>query len=232
MTRLTTDSLPADAARRLREIRKRYTVGFDPFSVRGHEIQLLKILDLEQVLKGRDPFANVSEFPFWIRVWEAAMILADVAATLPAAPGHRLLELGAGLGAPGLIAAARGLNVTLSDFDELILDFQRVSAAASGLGTVSFSFIDWTKPPALAPFDTIIGAEIIFREDLLDPLLHVIDTLLAPGGTVYLAHDQGRKSLALFLDKAQKSYTIMGKKVELDSGDGKKTIILNRLQRK
>lgn len=223
--------LPEQAAQLLRKIRKDYKVAFEPFRTRDVEIQLLKIQDLECVLKGRDPFKNVSEFPFWIKLWESAMVLADVAATLPATAGSRLLELGAGLGAPGLVAAAKGFHVTLSDYEQRILDFQRVSAAASGL-RVECRFIDWTKPPKLEPFDTIIGAEILFREELLTPLLKLFDTMLAPGGTIYLAHDLRRKTLYSFLDKAQSSYTIKAKKIELASGDECCTVMLNCLQRK
>lgn len=223
--------LPEEAAQLLRKIRKDYKVAFEPFRTRDVEIQLLKVQDLECVLKGRDPFKNVSEFPFWIKLWESAMVLADVAATLPIASGPRLLELGAGLGAPGLVAAARGFQVTLSDYEQRILDFQRVSAAASGL-KVECRFIDWTKPPTLAPFDTILGAEILFREELLSPLLALFDKLLAPGGTLYLAHDVRRKTLYSFLDKAQSSYTIKAKKIELAAGDESCTVMLNCLQRK
>lgn len=223
--------LPEQESKLLRTIRKDYTVGFEPFRTRDVEIQLLKVQDLECVLKGRDPFKNVSEFPFWVKLWEAAMVLADVAATLPAATGPRLLELGAGLGAPGLVAAAKGFQVTLSDYEERILNFQRVSAAANGL-KVACRFIDWTKPPVLEPFDTIIGAEILFREELLPPLLRLFDKLLAPGGTIYLCHDLRRKTLYSFLDKAQADYTIKAKKIELAAGDERCAVMLNCLQRK
>lgn len=223
--------LPAQAAKILRKIRKDYKVAFEPFRTREIEIQLLKVQDLECVLKGRDPFANVSEFPFWIKLWESAMVLADVAATLPPTAGPRLLELGAGLGAPGLVAAAKGFQVTLSDYEQRILDFQRVSAAASGL-KVDFRFIDWTKPPDLEPFDTIIGAEILFREDLLPPLLKLFDKLLKPGGSIFLSHDLRRKTLYTFLDMAQADYTIKAKKIELAAGDECSSVMLNCLHRR
>jgi len=223
--------LPEEAAKLLRKIRKDYTVAFEPFRARDIEIQLLKVQDLECVLKGRDPFKNVSEFPFWIKLWESAMVLADVVATLPPTAGPRLLELGAGMAAPGLIAAAKGFQVTLSDYEQRILDFQRVSAAASHL-TVDFRFIDWTKPPVMEPFDTIIGAEILFREDLLSPLLILFEKLLKPGGTIYLSHDLKRKTLYTFLDKAKDDYTIKAKKIELTTGDECSTVMLNCLQRK
>ena len=223
--------LPEPAAKILRGLRKDYQVAFEPFRVRGIEIKLLKIQDLECVLKGRDPFKNVSEFPFWVKLWEAALVLADVAATLPLAAGPRLLELGAGLGAPGLVAAARGFEVTLSDYEERVLNFQRVSAAASNL-KVDCRFLDWQQPPELPPFNTIIGAEILFRDDLLPPLLALFDRLLAPGGAIYLCHDLRRKTLYRFLDLAQADYTIKARKIELSSGEEKNEVMLNCLTRK
>lgn len=227
----TVKDLPEPAAKLLRELRKDYQVAFEPFRTRDVEIQLLKVQDLECVLKGRDPFKNVSEFPFWVKLWESAMVLADVAATLPAAAGPRLLELGAGMGAPGLVAATKGFEVTLSDYEQRILNFQKVSAAANGL-KVDCRFIDWTKPPQLPPFNTIIGAEILFREDLLAPLLALFDSLLAPGGSIYLSHDIRRKTLYTFLDRAQATYTIKARKIELSCGDDKTVVMLNCLTRK
>ncbi|MEJ2033967.1 MAG: methyltransferase, partial [Deltaproteobacteria bacterium] len=152
--------LPGRAADIYKQIRKKYQVAFEPLRVRDKELQLLQVTDLEALLGGKDPFQNVSDFPFWVKLWESSLVLADLIAQLPPAPGQSLLELGAGLGAPGLVAAANGYQVTLSDFEPIILDFQRVSAAASGLTGVHFELIDWQKPPDLPRFDLIIGAEI------------------------------------------------------------------------
>ncbi len=222
--------LPEKAAKLLRKIRRNYTVDFEPLVMRDVEVQLLQVQDLENILQGKDPFANISEFPFWIKLWEAAIILAEVAVSLdPAVAGPRLLELGAGLGAPGLVAAAHGFDVTLTDYEQVIMNFQRVSAAASGVNP-EFAFLDWTKPTKMAAFDTIIGAEILFREDLLDPLLRVFKKLLKPGGKIYLAHDLRRKTLYKFLDKAKADYKIMAKKIDLTSDEGKTTVMLNCLQ--
>jgi predicted nicotinamide N-methyase len=222
--------LPEKVAKLLRKIRRNYTVDFEPLVMRDIELQLLQVQDLENILQGKDPFANISEFPFWIKLWEAAIILAEVSATLdPKVAGPRLLELGAGLGAPGLTAAARGFDVTLSDYEQVIMNFQRVSAAASGLKP-KFAFLDWTKNTDMEPFDTIIGAEILFREDLLDPLLRIFKNLLKPGGKIYLAHDLRRQTLYKFLDKAKGDYKIMSKKIDLTSDDGRTTVMLNCLQ--
>jgi 2-polyprenyl-3-methyl-5-hydroxy-6-metoxy-1,4-benzoquinol methylase len=228
---MSTDTLPPREAEILKKIRKKHKVAFEPFKIRGLEIQLLKVQDLESVLRGKDPFKNVSEFPFWIKLWESAMILADVAVTLPLDSGARILELGAGLGAPGLAAAAKGFSVTLSDYEQTILDFQRVSAAKNGL-EVDITFFDWNTPPNLEPFEVVLGAEILFREELVAPLMNVFEKLLKPGGTIYLAHDIRRQTLYKFLDMAKDQYKIMAKKITLSGNEEEVTVMLNCLKRK
>ncbi len=211
------------------KIKKQYRIAFEPFTVRDIRLNLLKITDLEQILDGKDPLKDVSEFPFWIRLWEAAIVLSEFVSNQKLADGTTVLELGAGLGAPGLTAAACGCAVTLSDYEEMILDFERVSAAASGLGNVDFAMLDWLSPPEMEKYDVILGAEILFREEFFQPLLTIIDKALKPGGSVYLAHDVRRKSLQPFLQLADKSYIISAQKRKLQSLEGDKEVLLTRL---
>ncbi len=222
--------LPEKAAKILREIRKQHKVAFEPLTVRESLVRILQVTDLESLLQGKDPFKEVAEFPFWVKLWEASMVLADVIAALPPGPDPTLLELGAGLAAPGLVAAAKGYKVTLSDYDPKILNFQRVSAAASGLTGISHQILDWLAPPDLPRFQTIIGAEILFREEFFQPLLRVFAKLLAPEGVIYLAHDIRRKSLPKFLLQAEKDYEIAVSTRKLTSADETLTIVVNRLR--
>jgi len=225
--------LPEKQYARLREIRKTYKVDFQPLRLRGKEIQLLQVTDLEQLLAGKDPFQDMENFPFWVKLWESAMVLADFMLATPLSKeGQTLLELGAGLGAPGLAAALAGYRATLTDYEPHILDFQRVSAAATGLKGVECRLLDWLKPPALPRFDTIIGAEILFREEFFTPLLTIFRSLLAEQGVIYLAHDARRKSLPKFLHLAEKEYEIAASARKMRSENKELTIIVNRLTRR
>lgn len=216
----------------LRRIRKRFKIGFEPFRVKDIELQILKVTDLEHLLAGKDPFADVSAFPFWIKLWEAAMMLSGIMASMEHDSKRRVLELGAGLGVPGLVAAARGGQVTISDYEPHILDFQRVSAAASGLENIEFRMIDWKNPPEMPRFDMIVGAEILFRDEFFQPLLDVFDRYLAPDGIIYLSHDSRRKSVPKFLEVAKKDYEIAVMSRKMRSEDGEITILINRLKRR
>ena len=178
-------TLPAETQELYNRIKQQYRVGFESLKL-GDDLQLhlLKIIDLEQLLAGKDPLKNPSEFPFWVRLWEAAVVLSRFMVTLRPAPGTTVLELGAGLGAPGLTAAALGCSVTLTDYEEIILDFERVSAAASKLDQVQFSLLDWLHPPEMERYDIILGAEVLFREEFFQPLLAVLGRALKPDGVV------------------------------------------------
>ncbi len=225
-------TLPSEELHLYNAIKQRYQVAFEPFRVGDHALQLLKITDLEQILEGKDPLKDVSSFPFWIRLWEAAIVLCEYIAAQPCEPGTTLLELGAGLGAPGLMAAKVGYQVTLSDYEQLILEFERINAAASKLANVNCLMLDWLNPPEMERFDVILGAEILFRDEFFQPLLNVLDKTLKPGGVVYLAHDVKRRSLEPFLKMAEADYRIAASQRKLKGFEGDKIILLNRLQRR
>ncbi|BCO10061.1 hypothetical protein GF1_24370 [Desulfolithobacter dissulfuricans] len=163
-------TLPAQVQDLYTKIRKQYKVAFEPLQLGEVRLNLLKVTDLEEMLDGRDPFQDVSEFPFWIKLWEAAIVLAQFLTGQNFTGETRILELGAGLGAPGLAAAACGARVTLTDYEELILDFSRVSAAASKVSdNVTFELLDWLDPPDMEPFDVIIGQRYFSGKSSLNP---------------------------------------------------------------
>lgn len=225
----TLPELERDIYNRLKE---KHSLTFDRLKLGEDILRLLKIADLEEFLAGKDPFADVSEFPFWVKLWDSAMILAYTLHGLPQADGKRLLELGAGLGAPGLAAAFNGFDVTISDYEDIILDFQRVSAAASGLTNVECTMLDWLDPPEMEQFDVLAGAEILFREEFFQPLINVFNAYLKPGGVIFLAHDANRQSLPKFLKLIESDYEIAGKAQKIRRDDKDVTIIVNRLRKK
>jgi len=226
-------TLPAEVKAIYDRISNDYSVAFEPLRIGEIRLNLLRMTDLEQVLDGRDPLADVSAFPFWIRLWEAAIVLSEfVAASRFMSGGCRVLELGAGLGAPGLTAAARGCTVTLSDYEQIILDVEQVNAAASGLTGVETMMLDWLDPPDMERYDVILGAEILFRDEFFEPLTGILDRALEEEGQVLLAHDIRRRSLRPFLERAEKNFVISAQKKRLKSLDQDREVLLTRLIRR
>ena len=185
------------------QLQQRHRLHFARERFGGHALRLLMPSDLEELLEGRDPFADVSRFPFWSRLWEAARVLAEVlVASAGPSPG-RLLELGAGLGAPGLAAAAAGYQVVLSDYEQSIVDFSESVLLPTGLPMCAASC--WTGLPRLRWSDSMSlpGRRSCSVRNLLNPCSGYAKNYLQPGGTVYLAHDVRRQCLPVFLRAAQ-----------------------------
>jgi len=222
--------LPEEERKIYNRIRKKYKLIFDKLKAGDNQIRLLKIADLEEFLGGKDPFANVSEFPFWTRLWDSAMVLAYVLAGQKKTAGKSLFEIKAGLGAPGLAAASAGFDVTLADEEDIIMDFQKVSAAASGLSNINFIRLDWQNPREAGLFDVLAGAELLSRDDLFQPLLNIFRLCLKPGGEIYLAHDERRQNLFKFLELAQDDFQIGFKKQVLRKDGNDVTVVINRLR--
>ena len=71
----------------------------------------------------RSAFAVDEYMPYWADLWPAARMLAKAILRETWTPGQRALEVGCGLGLPGIAALAMGLRVTFSDYDATALRF-------------------------------------------------------------------------------------------------------------
>ena len=135
---------------------------------------------------------DAADLPYWTRLWPGALVLASLVGSLDLPPGQPVLELGAGLGVPGLMAASQGHQVVLSDFDPDALEFARAAAEMNQLEhLVQVRHLDWTAPPAdLGAFSTVLGAELLYRSQLFAPLLAVLLKVSQPSTRVLISQQE------------------------------------------
>lgn len=158
------------------------------------------------------PGAGTSDeyLPVWARLWPVAQILAQAILSEPWPPGNlTALELGCGLGLPGIAALARGLHVTFSDYDLTALRFAADNARANGFTNFEILPLDWRHPPAGVQYPVILGSDLIYQMQMAGPLAGLIKQLLAPGGTCLLS-DQNRAqgpALQAAMEKCQLTFT-------------------------
>jgi 2-polyprenyl-3-methyl-5-hydroxy-6-metoxy-1,4-benzoquinol methylase len=96
------------------------------------------------------------------------------------------VEVGCGLGLPGVVAARRGGRVTFVDREPAPLAFVRASLAASGVVAGGLVVGDFTRPPFGGVFDTVLGAEILYDRAVFAAVARGLARLLAPGGIALL----------------------------------------------
>lgn len=153
---------------------------------------------------GREPElaedTDPDRVPYWTVLWDSSRALASWLVDQPELWSGPVLELGCGVGLAGLAAASRGAEVLQSDLFPEALRGARLNAALNGFSLHHIA-ADWRHWPLRIRFPTIIAADVLYERVCHRPLLHVLETTLAPGGAAYLT-DPNRPMLAAFLELA------------------------------
>jgi predicted nicotinamide N-methyase len=127
--------------------------------------------------------------PYGVALWPAAIALAhELAARGDALAGRRVLELGAGTGLPGIVAAAFGAHVVQTDRHALALEVCRRNGERNGVGgRVTYRLAEWAAWDDAGRYDLVLGADVIYGEATHPDLRRILAASLAPGGRVLLA---------------------------------------------
>src|SRR5215468_10538992 len=117
------------------------------------------------------------------KVWPSSFVLMDYLHHRGVPRQARVLELGCGWGLVGLACAKTfQAQVTGLDADAAVFPYLQLHAQRNG---VHFALRHGTftdlLPQELAAFDLIVGADICFWEDLVDPLYRLVRLSVAVG---------------------------------------------------
>jgi predicted nicotinamide N-methyase len=142
------------------------------------------------------------DFPLWVKIWEASIVLADHLAGMPVNPERRFLEIGCGVGVVGIVAAAFGHRITMTEYNSDALDFARANVhtnlSADNAAGIEIARLDWNRPRLEGRFDAIVGSEVIYKETDFQAILKLFETCLRPSGGIVLAEGVRKTSLEFF----------------------------------
>lgn len=150
-------------------------------------------------------------------VWPATVGLARVVAHVPSlVGGKRVLELGCGLGAVGLAAAAAGASeVLLTSPDKAVLKCAAQAAEETGKEHISSAWLDWSMPgesDVMAreePFDLIMAADVLHDDSDPVEIAQLLDQVMWPGSCCLIADPVQRSKRPAF----KKACAVVGLKV-------------------
>jgi predicted nicotinamide N-methyase len=137
--------------------------------------------------------------PYGAVLWPSSLALAHEVA-MRGVRGKKILELGAGTGLPGIVAASLGARVVQTDRQNLVLHVCKLNAARNGVAPEQLQqrIADWTAWTDTEQYDLIIGSDILYAEPLHPFLRQIFDTNLAHRGTVLIADPYREPSMKLF----------------------------------
>ena len=153
-----------------------------------------------------------------LQLWAASIVLSRWLVQLAdQIDGRGVIELGAGCGLCGIVAArlCGASHVCLTDLatetmDNLrhnldingLLDDSPTAAATEQQGSLASTLaLDWRHPSTWPPAQPlVIGADLIYADEAVSPLLAAVDGLVAVGGAfLYVAPETNRRGETAFL---------------------------------
>ena len=143
-----------------------------------------------------DSFAIQKEYkhqhtPYWGQVWHAAIGLCIFLQEHPEYIKNKtVLELGAGLGLPGIAAAANAKDVCISDKSAEAIAIVEKSVLHHQLNNVSCKVIDWDIIENITIPEVVLLSDINYEPDAFAPLLIMINHLLENSCTIILSTPQ------------------------------------------
>jgi len=170
------------------------------FSLPDKDIKLKVVKDVESLIT--DP-GDEDKVPCWAEIWPAARGIARWVWENISFNDEDMLELGAGLGLPGIVCALKGARVTFSDFNEWALELAMENAGLNGVSNVTCFLGDWRNFNLDHSFQWILCSDVTYDPKLNIYLLDIIKQNLAPGGNLLVSHP-GRPATFEFLNNVLK----------------------------
>jgi len=186
----------------------KYELEAVPIGIGGKRMEFYRIGDWAPFIEKLfdDEGGGFTDFPTWIKIWEASLVLTDYMLDSLLGTPQTVLEIDAGMGITGMFLAAFGHHVSITDDKDDSLDLLRLNVEHNALKNANVKKLDWHHPDLTQQFDVICGAEVASTAS--SALLNLCRNHLKPDGAVYLAHDRQRINADKLISQLPKDMTV------------------------
>jgi predicted nicotinamide N-methyase len=146
----------------------------------------------------------IEHLPYGVTLWAASICLAHDLAGRDGLNSKSVLELGAGTGLPGIVAASRGARLVQTDNNKAALALAKRNLEHNGLTTAEQRQVDWANWNDRGRYDLIIGSDILYSKEMHPHLRLIFESNLAPNGRVLLS-DPFRSTAINFLETLERN---------------------------
>jgi predicted nicotinamide N-methyase len=173
----------------------------------GVEYRITKPNDIDSLLTlaENDPEENL---PYWAALWPSGIALADeILAEPDLVRTGRVLELGTGLGVTAMAALSVNADLIITDYAEESLQLAVYNISENGLSAPPAMQMNWRDPSREfrnlvgEGFPVVLAADVLYERRDIEPLLELVEWIVAPGGLLWLAEPR-RSSAARFVELA------------------------------
>lgn len=196
MSTAPTPSTPAFQECRLAAAGKEWTI--------HHASLTLTQADESRFLRDLD-----DQLPYGLALWPAAIALAyEIASRASQFQTTSVLELGAGTGLPGIVAASLGARVVQTDRHPFALALCKRNGARNDLTNIEYRLTDWAAWDDDTRYDWILGSDILYGHTQHPHLRRIFQSNLTPTGKILLSDPFRQMSIRLLETMEDEGWTI------------------------
>lgn len=192
-----------------------YATKTEQINVGKFQIKLLRITDIdelfERLIKKGEEHEDVMDerIPYWADLWPSAIALSKhIVKVNLIHPGMQVLEIGCGLGLPGIVAGKLGAKVMLTDYLSEPLEFARYNWKLNHTSKAIIKKLDWRKSDSSLAADILLASDVAYETRSFDFLIHAFMVLVKPGGCIVVSEPNRQFAKQFFMSLAAKGFHI------------------------
>lgn len=164
------------------------TIEYEPYST---EIFMPDEEEVKKIYEREKSLHPDIDFPFWTRLWPSAIALSIfLRENEGLIKGKKVLELGAGLGLPSVVAATKAQSVTSSDHIDAAVETMAKSFSHHGFKNANSVRIDVRGIPEELQGDLLLLSDVNYDPQLFPDLMKLVKRFLKNGSTIILSTPQ------------------------------------------
>ncbi|MBP6533196.1 MAG: methyltransferase domain-containing protein [Bacteroidia bacterium] len=208
-------------------------INYDDFAenfnlqLNNHLVKVSRIKDIDKLFNKllSKPAADVNvldeRMPYWADLWPSAIGLSEYIEENPFLVHEKnVVEIGCGLGMPGIVAALNGANVTMTDYLQEALDFSQNNWMKNLSIKFNGQLLDWRDVSKIEKTDVILASDVAYESRSFEPLKAALKHILKPSGILLLS-EPNRKFASPFIKILESEFNLKksDRKVTLDGID-------------
>jgi predicted nicotinamide N-methyase len=154
-----------------------------------------------RLLEKPDDHPDVTDerIPYWAEVWPSAIGLATFLLQYPEqVAGRQVLEIGCGLGLPGIVAGSLGARVLLSDYLAEALTLAGHNWRLNQYSDATTRQLDWRDLSSMPEADLVIASDVAYESRAFPDLEKLIRHYLSRRSTILLSEPQRQFASTFF----------------------------------
>ena len=193
----------------------------------NHLVKVSRIKDIDKLfnqLLSKSPADQAvldEQMPYWADLWPSAIGLSKYIDDNPnLVNGKNVIEIGCGLGMPGIVAAMNGANVTMTDYLQEALDFSHNNWKKNLSIKFNGQLLDWRDVSKVEKADVILASDVAYESRSFEPLKKSLKHILKPNGFLLLS-EPNRKFASPFIKILETEFNLQksDREVKLDGID-------------